>query len=77
MFGLGVFALLVGYAMVYTGVSNLWNGGQGPSLFESLGIKNKLASPADLRKTGVAQGSSNQSFNAPSSLSNGLTIEPL
>lgn len=63
MFGLGVFALILGYSMVYTGVSNLLNGGNGPKLFEAMGITNTLSSPASNR---VGQGGGNQVGPVPS-----------
>jgi hypothetical protein len=37
-FPLGVASLILGYALLYTAVINLQNGGQGPGLFENLGI---------------------------------------
>lgn len=63
MFALGVAVYIFGYALVYTGLSNLLNGGNGPTLFESLGITGHLSSPADNKP---AQGSGNQSGQAPS-----------
>lgn len=45
MFPLGVVFLFLGYAAVYTGVANLTNGGQGPTLSEALGFTVKLAPP--------------------------------
>lgn len=63
MFGMGAALLVLGYAFGYTGANNLLNGGKGPTLFESLGLKTKLASPADFK---TAQGSSNQTGQIPS-----------
>lgn len=45
MFSLGVYALIVGYACLYTGVANLLNRGAGPTLREAVGIKTALAPP--------------------------------
>lgn len=54
MFSLGSFLLTVGYALVYAGIANLRNGGQGPTIAEALGFTTTLAPPgADLPKRGV------------------------
>lgn len=45
MFGLGALMLGVGYAALYSGLSNALNGGQGPTFFEALGIKTAIAPP--------------------------------
>lgn len=64
MLGLGIAFLIIGYSLVYTGVSNLKNGGQGPGLFESMGFSGTLDSPAN-KKGSTAQGSGLQSGNTP------------
>lgn len=69
MFGLGVALLLLGYNMVYTGISNLLNGGNGPGFFEALGITNTLSSPATTNRAPNSSGSQTgppPSFNLPS-----------
>jgi hypothetical protein len=45
MFPVAIALILIGYAMVYTGAANLINGGQGPKLLESLGLKEAIAPP--------------------------------
>lgn len=45
MFPLGILVFFASYAMAYTGVANLLNGGSGPTLSESLGFKMRLAPP--------------------------------
>lgn len=45
MFSLGVLLLQFGYAFVYTCIANLMNGGTGPTLSESMGLKARLAPP--------------------------------
>lgn len=37
MWSFGLLLVMFGYALVYTGVMNVRSGGQGPSLFDSLG----------------------------------------
>lgn len=44
MFSLGVICLFLGYAFAYTGWMNLTNGGQGPTITESLGLRPRGAS---------------------------------
>lgn len=58
----GIAALFLGYSMVYTGIVNLLNGGQGPTLFEAMGFTGKLNSPAT--KT-VGNTGSNQTGQPP------------
>jgi hypothetical protein len=45
MFPLGVFFLIIGYAFIYTGGANFANGGQGPTLAQSLGFPAPVAGP--------------------------------
>jgi hypothetical protein len=49
MFAAGVAALIIGYALLYTGIMNLLNAGKGPKLFEAMGFTTKLVSPADYK----------------------------
>lgn len=81
MLGLGVAALILGYAAVYTGISNLLNGGNGPKYFESLGVKNPLSSPATDR---VPNGSGSQvgppalpNLPSPGIIGGPFKVEPL
>lgn len=46
MFSLGALVLWVGYAMIYTGWSNLAYGFKGPKLSASLGIASGLLQPS-------------------------------
>lgn len=55
MLGLGYALLIIGYAMGYTAVLNLKNGGKGPKLLETLGFTGVLKVDEN-----VPQGSSNQ-----------------
>lgn len=50
MFIVAVAALILGYAMMFTGARNLKNGGQGPSLVESLGFETVLSNDQDVTK---------------------------
>ena len=45
MFPLGILVFFASYAMAYTGIANLLNGGSGPTFSESLGFKMRLAPP--------------------------------
>jgi hypothetical protein len=71
MFGLGVAALIVGYALLYCGTVNLQNGGNGPKLFESMGFTKKLTSPSDYRP---GQGSGNQIGQVPQTETPNYTV---
>lgn len=41
----GILSIFLGYAMLYTGVANLRNGGQGPRLWEALGFREAITPP--------------------------------
>ena len=45
MFSLGVAMITFGWAAMYAGVANVVNGGNGPTLRESLGLKTAIAPP--------------------------------
>lgn len=45
MFSLAAILLSGGYALIYTGLANLRNGGNGPTLAESFGFKTAVAPP--------------------------------
>jgi hypothetical protein len=64
MFGAGVIAVTLGYALLYTGASNLMNGGKGPTFIGSLGFNKTLTSPADY-KTGTSGSQIGNVPNAP------------
>lgn len=40
MFAIAVVAIILGYALAYTGAMNLQNGSQGPTLWEALSSNN-------------------------------------
>lgn len=45
MFPAGAVLMFIGYALIYTGVANLLNGGNGPTFGESLGIQGGALAP--------------------------------
>lgn len=45
MLALAAMLLSAGYALIYTGVANIRNGGSGPTLAEALGFKMAVAPP--------------------------------
>lgn len=50
---MGVISLLLGYALSYTGVANLLNGGAGPKLWQSLGFPGPITPPGGQVFTGT------------------------
>lgn len=51
MFLAAIVLLLLGYALAYTGVHNQKNGGQGPTLWEALGLTAETPSTQGLNAT--------------------------
>lgn len=91
MLALAFGLIIVGYALQYTGVNNLNNGGRGPTLFQALGFSSSLTSPggsglggllgsaagqAGQTGAGAAQGSSNQTGQPPTVNASPAVIVP-
>lgn len=51
MFLVAIVLLLLGYGLTYTGVKNQKNGGQGPTLWEALGLTAETPSTQGLDAT--------------------------
>lgn len=67
MFAIAVAFIILGYSLAYTGTVNLLNGGQGPSLFEAMGVKTSVSYPgSDSGVQKVAMGTGNQTGAPPS-----------
>jgi hypothetical protein len=56
MFSVGALVFYVGYAMIYTGWSNLAFGFQGPKLSDSLGISSGILQPSPTTRGGGRAG---------------------
>jgi hypothetical protein len=55
MFSLGAFLIYFGYAMVYMGIANILNGGNGPTAGEVLGIKGGALAPPGADRPSLGQ----------------------
>lgn len=54
MFPFGVACVILGYAIMYYGVNNLVNGGQGPTIAQTLGLKSELSVEPTIRDKPIA-----------------------